>query len=163
MAKTAEDFASELLMPIFAIGVGIFFLQKILQWAWEVAAPHAIPILWVTGVLFLIGIICFVLFMRTGLYRKASKSFVFSLGCLGVFGLVVYYGSNDKLLWAQQIIESIHWIIENPIVTCIIIFVILILAVTIPIPGWGPVWMNKVKSEFQRGMEEGMRNTENDS
>lgn len=157
MAKSTEEFMAELLIPIAAIGVVFFFVQKILEWIWKSIAPYAIPILWVAGILFTLGIVFFILFKRAGMNRSAWKSLSFTFFCFGVFGVVVYCGYNDELQWAQTIVDSMSWIIKHPIITGISVVVFLILAVTVPIPGLGPV-RSTIKSEFMRGMEEGMRN-----
>ena len=156
MAKSAEEFAAELLIPIAAIGVVIFFIQKILEWIWKSVAPYAVSVLWGVGGLFTLGVVCFILFTRAGMVRSALKSFVFSLCCFGIFGVIVYCGNNDRLSWAQAIVDSMYWIIEHPIISCVIVGVFLVLAVTIPIPGFGPVWLNKAKREFMCGVEDGI-------
>lgn len=156
MAKSAEDFAAELLIPIAAIAAVIFFIQKILEWIWNAVVPYAVPVLWGVGVLSALGGVCFILFARAGMGRSALKSFVFMLSCLGIFGVVVYCGNNDRLPWAQTIVDSMSWIVEHPIISCVTIGVLLVLAVTIPIPGFGPAWLNKAKREFMRGVEAGM-------
>ena len=157
MAKSAEDFAAELLIPIAAIAAVIFFIQKILEWIWKAVVPHAVPILWGVGVLSALGVVCFIIFARAGMVRSALKAFVFMLSCLGIFGVLVYCGNNDGLPWAQTIVDSMSWIVERPIISCVTVGVFLVLAVTIPIPGFGPVWLNKAKHEFMRVVEDGMR------
>ena len=157
MAKSAEDFAAELLIPIAAIAAVIFFIQKILEWIWKAVVPYAIPVLWGVGVLSALGVVCFIIFARAGMVRSALKAFVFMLSCLGIFGVLVYCGNNDGLPWAQTIVDSMSWIVERPIISCVTVGVFLVLAVTIPIPGFGPVWLNKAKHEFMRGVEDGMR------
>ena len=157
MAKTAEEFAAGLLIPIAAIAVVVFFIQKILEWIWETVAPHAIPILWGSGILFAVGIVCFVLLMRAGASRAAWKALVFALWCFIAFGAVVYCGNNEKLPWARQIMESTSWVIAHPLVTGIVVIVLLILAVTLPLPGLGRSLCFS-KSEFRRGFEDGQGN-----
>lgn len=159
MAKSAEDFAAELLIPIAAIAAVVFFIQKIIEWIWKSIAPHAIPILWGAGMLFVIGIACFILFMRAGKNRVAWKSFAFALWCAGIFGIVVYGGKSDGMPWARQIVESTSWVIEHPVITCIAVVVFLILAVTIPVPGLGRS-RSTANSEFMRGFEDGKNDQE---
>lgn len=156
MAKSAEDFAAELLIPIAAIAAVIFFIQKILEWIWKLVVPYAVPVLWGVGVLSSLGVVFFIIFARAGMVRYALKSFVFMLGCLGIFGVVVYCGNTDRLPWAQAIVDSMRCILEHPIISCAIVGAFLVLAVVIPIPGLGPVWLNKAKREFLRGVEDGM-------
>ena len=134
MAKSAEDFAAELLVPIAAIAAVIFFIQKILEWIWKLVVPYAVPVLWGVGVLSLLGVVCFIIFARAGMVRYALKSFVFMLGCLGIFGVVVYCGNTDRLPWAQAIVDSMRCIVEHPIISCAI----------------------EAKREFLRGVEDGM-------
>jgi hypothetical protein len=50
-----------------------------------------------------------------------------------------------------------RWILEHPIIACVIVVVFLVIAVSIPIPGFGPVWHSKAKREFMRGVEDGMK------
>ena len=159
MANSAEEFAAELLIPIAAFAAVIFFIQKILEWIWKSIVPYAIPILWISGILFTLGVLCFILFKRAGMNRQAWKSLIFSLWCLGAFGVVVYCGNDDKLPWALNIVDSTSWVIDHPVITGISIVVMLTLAVTIPIPGLDPVRSN-AKSEFMRGFEDGMKDNE---
>lgn len=156
MAETAEDFVMKLFTPIVAIASVVFFIQKIIEWIWRAIVPHAIPILWGAGILFALGIACFVLLMRAGSNRAAWKALVFSLWCFAVFGAVVYGGNNEKLPWARQILESASWTIDHPIITGIVVIIILILAVMLPLPilGRSRCFAN---SEFMRGFEEGQR------
>ena len=156
MAKSAEEFAAELLIPIAAIAAVIFFIQKILEWIWKSVAPYAVSVLWGVSVLFAFGVVCFILFARAGMVRFALKSFVFSLCCFGIFGVIVYCGNSDGLSWALTIVDSVRWIMEHPIISCAIVGAFLVLAVTIPIPGFGPAWLNKAKREFVRGVEDGI-------
>ena len=155
MAKSIEDFAAELMVPIAAIAVVIFFIQKIIECIWKAVVPYAVPVLWGVGALLVLGVVCFIIFARAGMVRSALKSCIFMLSCLGIFGVVVYCGSKDGLPWAQAIVDLMRWIIEHPIFSCVIVGVFLVLAVTIPIPGFGPVWFNKARSEFMRGVEDG--------
>ena len=156
MAKSAEEFAAGLLIPIAALAAVIFFIQKILEWIWRSVAPYAVSVLWGVVVLFALGVVCFILFARAGMVRSALKSFVFSLCCLGISGVIVYCGNSDGLSWARAIVDSMCWIVEHPIISCVTIGVLLVFAVTIPIPGFGPAWLNKAKREFMRGVEAGM-------
>lgn len=157
MAKSTEDFAAAILVPIAATATVIFFIQKILACIWKSVVLYAVPILWGVGVLLALGVVCFIIFARAGMVRSALKSFVFMLGCLGMFGVVVYCGNNDGLPWARVIVDSMRWILEHPTISCVIVGVFLVLAVVIPIPGFGPVWLNNAKREFMRGVEDGMR------
>ena len=159
MAKSMEDLAAEILIPIGAIAVVVFFIQKIVEWIWMSIAPYAIPILWSTGILFLVGIVCFILFMRAGMNRAAWKAFAFAIWCAGAFGIVVYGGKSDGSPWARQIVESTSWVIEHPVFACIAVVVFLILAVTIPIPGLGHS-RSTANSEFMRGFENGNKGEE---
>ena len=157
MAKSAEDLAAGILLPIAVIAAVIFFIQKILEWIWKSIAPCAVPVLWGGVVLFAFGLVCFIVFARAGKIRSALKSFVFSLCCIGIIGALVYCGNKDGLSWAQAIVDSMHWIMEHPMISCAMVGVFLLLAVIVPIPGLGPVWFNKAKCEFMRGVEDGMR------
>ncbi len=163
MAQSSEDFAAELLakllFPIVAVAAVIFFVQKILEWVWKSIVPYAIPILWISGILFVLGMLCFIVFKRAGTNQQAWKSLIFSIWCLGTFGVVVYCGNDDKLPWARNIVDSTSWVIEHPVITGVCVVVMLILAVTIPLPGLGPVRSN-AKSEFMRGFEDGMKEDE---
>lgn len=154
VANSSEDFAAELLIPIAAFAAVIFVIQKILGWLWRSIVPYAIPILWISGILFALGVLCFILFKRAGMNRQAWKSLIFSLWCLGSLGVVVYCGNDDKLPWALNIVDSTSWVLEHPVVVGVCIVVMLILAVTIPIHGLGPERSN-VKREFIRGLEDG--------
>lgn len=51
MADTAEEMAAKLLIPVAAVAVVVFFIQKILGWVWNSISPYAVPILWVAGLL----------------------------------------------------------------------------------------------------------------
>lgn len=157
MAKSLEDFAGELLLPIAAIAAVIFFIQKILEWIWKSVVQYAVPVLWGVGVILALGIVCFIIFARAGMVKSALKSFVFMLGSFAILGVVVHCGNNDGLPWAHAIVDSMRWILEHPIISCVTVGVLLAFAVAIPIPGFGPVWLNKAKREFMRGVEDGMR------
>ena len=100
-------------------------------------------------------LICFVLFMRAGMHRSALKSLVFSLFWLGMFGIIVYCGNSDKQPWALKIVSSMSWVIAHPVISGVIAFVVLILAVIIPIVGFGRVW-SAGKREFMLGFESGV-------
>ena len=156
MAKTAEEFAAELMIPIAAIVAVIFFIQKILEWIWGAIAPHAIPILWGSGILFAVGIVCFVLLMRAGSSRAAWKALVFAFFCFAAFYIVVYAGNDEKQPWARQIIETTSWVRDHPIITGVAVIVLLVLAVTLPLPGLGRSRCF-ANSEFMRGFEDGQR------
>lgn len=140
MANNAEELAQELLFPIFGYALMIVLFLKFLEWILKtIILPHAIPILWTLGMLLALGIICFVCFKRAGNNREACKSLILSVCCAVAFGGVVYFGYDDKLLWACKIVDSTSWVIEHPVIAGVCIVVMLILAVTIPIPGLGPV------------------------
>ena len=156
MAETAEEFAIKLMAPLAAIAIVLFFIRKILGWVWISIVPYAIPVLWVLGILFALGVFCFIFFMRAGMNRFGWKMLVFSLECLGAFGVVVYCGNDDKLPWARRIVDSMSWAIDHPVIVGIGIIAFLTLAVTLPLPGLGHSRCI-ANSDFMRGFEEGKK------
>lgn len=129
MAETIEEFIGrKLLVPIAAVGAVVLFIGKVLGWIWGVILSFGVPILCITGILFLCFWVIMFFSMRKRKYGEVGGCLVLVFISGGVFSAVLAGGYHEKFPWAQRIVDTIGWAGEHPVLFGIGVVIVPILA-----------------------------------